>query len=58
MRLENGIETIELGATSWRVMINENFKKVLTQEQINKLIAELVARIEALESEIASLKNA
>lgn len=26
--LPNGLETIELGATAWRVIINENFQKL------------------------------
>lgn len=36
--LENGLESIELGATAWREILNYNFAKLLTKEQILALI--------------------
>ena len=41
MRLPNGIETIELGATSWRIMINANFEKLYTKDEIEAKFKEL-----------------
>lgn len=38
MRLLNGLETMELGATSWRVIINSNFEKLYTTAQTDKLL--------------------
>lgn len=38
--LENGLESIELGATAWREILNYNFAKLLTKEQILALIAQ------------------
>ena len=36
--LENGLESIELGATAWREILNYNFAKLLTKEQILALL--------------------
>ena len=36
--LENGLESIELGATAWREILNYNFAKLLTKEQLLALI--------------------
>ncbi|MDD7599165.1 MAG: hypothetical protein SPJ69_04365 [Campylobacter sp.] len=36
--LENGLESIELGATAWREILNYNFAKLLTKEQILALV--------------------
>ena len=36
--LENGLESIELGATAWREILNYNFAKLLPQEHILALI--------------------
>ena len=42
MRLENGIETMELGVTAWRGIINDNFSKIYTKSEIDaKLSADL-----------------
>ena len=33
--LSNGIETIELGSTAWRIAINNNFEALYTKTEIN-----------------------
>lgn len=33
--LENGLETMELGATAWRIIINNNFTKIFTKDELN-----------------------
>ena len=33
--LANGIETMELGSTAWRVIVNANFSAVYTQDEID-----------------------
>ena len=63
-RLANGLETMELGVTSWRVIINDNFTKIYTKAEVeanfvkksdyNALLSEfnaLKARVEALENQ-------
>lgn len=39
MRLENGIETLELGVTAWRSIINDNFSKLFTAQEVKAEIA-------------------
>lgn len=34
-RLTNGLETMELGVTSWRIIINDNFKKLYTKDEVD-----------------------
>ena len=33
--LPNGIETIELGSTAWRIAINNNFEAIYTKTEID-----------------------
>lgn len=33
--LSNGIETIELGSTAWRVVVNNNFSAVYTKAELD-----------------------
>lgn len=33
--LSNGIETVELGSTAWRVVINNNFEALATKAEVN-----------------------
>jgi len=33
--LDNGLETIELGATSWRIILNQNIEKLYTKDEID-----------------------
>lgn len=37
-RLENGLETMELGVTSWRLIINDNFTKVYAKSEVDELL--------------------
>lgn len=39
--LANGIETIELGSTAWRVVVNNNFSAVYTKAEIDSRIADI-----------------
>lgn len=32
--LENGLETMELGATAWRIIINDNFGKLYVKNEL------------------------
>jgi hypothetical protein len=41
--LANGIETLEIGATAWRQILNTNWGKVYTQTQINTLFTNFIA---------------
>lgn len=34
-RLANGIETMELGVTAWRSIINDNFARIYTKSEID-----------------------
>lgn len=34
MRLKNGLETMELGVTAWRVIINDNFSKIYAKNEL------------------------
>jgi hypothetical protein len=36
--LTNGIELIELGATAWRDIVNNNFSKIFTKTEVNNAI--------------------
>lgn len=36
--LKNGLETMELGATAWRILINDNFTKLYTKTEINNAL--------------------
>lgn len=33
--LNNGLQTMELGATAWRVIINDNFTKIYTKQEVD-----------------------
>ena len=33
--LSNGLETIELGSTAWRIVLNNNIGSLYTKEEIN-----------------------
>lgn len=33
-RLSNGLETMELGATAWRIIINDNFGKLYVKNEL------------------------
>lgn len=33
-RLSNGLETMELGVTSWRIIINDNFGKLYVKNEL------------------------
>lgn len=37
MRLANGLETLELGTTAWRVIINDNLEKIYTKNEVDLL---------------------
>lgn len=37
--LNNGLETMELGVTAWRVIINENFSKLYTKDEIDSKLS-------------------
>lgn len=37
-RLANGLETMELGVTSWRVIINDNFTKIYSKGEVDTLL--------------------
>ncbi|QKF64558.1 hypothetical protein [Campylobacter corcagiensis] len=39
-RLSNGLETMELGVTSWRIIINDNFKMLYTKGEVDNLLKE------------------
>ncbi|MCI6989389.1 MAG: hypothetical protein MR902_07510 [Campylobacter sp.] len=32
--LNNGLETMELGATAWRIIINDNFSKIYAKNEL------------------------
>ncbi len=37
--LQNGIETVELGATAWRVIYNSNFEKLYTKTEVDQKLS-------------------
>lgn len=64
MRLANGLETMELGVTAWRVIINDNFTKLYTKAEIERDFVKksdynaLQAELNALKARIEALENA
>lgn len=63
-RLSNGLETMELGVTAWRVIINDNFTKLYTKAEIDRDFIKksdynaLQAELNALKARIEALENA
>ncbi|MDA3046693.1 hypothetical protein OFO10_05930 [Campylobacter sp. VBCF_06 NA8] len=63
-RLANGLETMELGVTAWRVIINDNFTKLYTKAEIDRDFVKksdynaLQAELNALKARIEALENA
>ncbi|MBQ7270711.1 MAG: hypothetical protein IJT33_06680 [Campylobacter sp.] len=55
-RLNNGLETMELGVTSWRVIINDNFTKLYTKAEVDR---DFVKKndFQALQQELNALKQ-
>lgn len=41
--LTNGIETIEVGSTTWRVIFNSNFSKIYTKTEIDTALSNKAA---------------
>lgn len=62
-RLSNGLETMELGVTSWRIIINDNFTKLYTKNEINQYFVKkqdyeaLLNELNALKQRVQSLEN-
>lgn len=61
-RLSNGLETMELGATSWRIIINDNFKKLYTKDEVDESLKNYQLKTELNETlklyaKIESLKE-
>ena len=54
-RLENGLETMELGVTSWRIIINDNFTKLYTKTEIDREFVKK-SEFQALQNEFNALK--
>ena len=54
-RLENGLETMELGVTSWRIIINDNFTKLYTKAEIDRDFVKK-SEFQALQNEFNALK--
>lgn len=54
-RLENGLETMELGVTSWRIIINDNFTKLYTKTEIDRDFVKK-SEFQALQNEFNALK--
>ena len=63
MRLANGLETMELGVTSWRVIINDNFTKLYTKEEVEANFVKksdyntLLDELNTLKARIGALEN-
>jgi len=38
--LDNGLETIELGATAWRIILNNNIEKLYTKDECDDKFAQ------------------
>lgn len=55
-RLNNGLETMELGVTSWRVIINDNFTKLYTKAEIDRDFVKK-SDFQALQNELNALKQ-
>ena len=55
-RLNNGLETMELGVTSWRAIINDNFTKLYTKAEVDR---DFVKKndFQALQQELNALKQ-
>lgn len=45
-RLTNGLETMELGVTSWRIIINDNLKKLYTKDEVDANLKNYQLKIE------------
>ena len=62
-RLANGLETMELGVTSWRVIINDNFTKLYTKAEIDRDFVKksdflaLQNELNALKARVETLEN-
>ena len=62
-RLSNGLETMELGVTAWRVIINDNFTKLYTKAEIDRDFVKksdyntLLNEFNALKTRVEALEN-
>ena len=54
-RLSNGLETMELGVTSWRIIINDNFTKLYTKAEVEANFVKK-SEFQALQDELNALK--
>jgi hypothetical protein len=39
--LANGIETIELGSTAWRIVCNNNFSAIYTKDEVDNRTSDI-----------------
>ncbi|AIR80130.1 TPA: hypothetical protein RPW15_001664 [Campylobacter fetus subsp. venerealis] len=54
--LNNGLQTMELGATAWRIIINDNFTKLYTKNEIDTKLSGGNTEISAKKLKVANVE--
>lgn len=54
----NGLEIIEVGATAWRIIMNNNFQKTVSETDLATALADLDTIITTIEEDITDLNTA